>query len=68
MSEILQRNLCFYFGPVSIFRLKSGISADIAEMLSVLSGFKLVRNEGVSVPFQAPIQKILVLPAGTVRN
>ena len=66
MSEKLQRYLCFYFGSVSIFMSKSGISAGTAGTLPVLPVFKAVRNEDVFVSFQAPVRKILAVPADTV--
>ena len=68
VSEKLQRNLCFCFGPVYIFRPKSGISVSTAETLPVLLVFKPIRNEDVFVPFQAPVRKISVVLAGMVRN
>ena len=56
----------FLFRVGIIFRPKFGISAGIVETLLLLPVFKLIQNEDVFVPFQAPVRKISAGMTGTV--
>ena len=55
LRNLQQNNGDFYFGPVFIYRPKSGIRSGITGMTPVRPVFKPERNTSVPVPAKVPV-------------